>query len=81
MITANLPMYTMKSGIHDRSSATYTVLALETNMTDKGKALTAYQADIVFQDGHVHTFRGYSTQPHMDTLHYAVKRVKRYLNK
>ncbi len=50
-------------------------------MTDKGKALTAYQADIVFQDGHVHTLRGYSNQPHMDTLHYAVKRVKRYLDK
>lgn len=79
MITANLPMYTMKSYVDHNSNAAYTVMVLETNMTDKGKKLTAYQADIIFQDGYVHELRGYSTQPHMRVLEVAKRRVKNYL--
>ena len=48
MITANLPMFTMRSYVDDRSNATYSVVALETNMHSNGKRMAMYQTDIIF---------------------------------
>jgi len=79
MITANLPMFTMKSYVDDRSNATYSVVALQTNMYSNSKRLTMYRTDIIFQDGEVKTIQGYSTKQHMDVFQYAKSRAKKFL--
>lgn len=79
MITANLPMFTMRSYVDDRSNATYSVVTLETNMHSNKKRMTMYRADIMFQSGEVKTIQGYSTKHHMGVFNYAKSRAKKFL--
>lgn len=76
MITANLPLFTMNS--FKEKDVTYTVLAMETNMTKGGKRLTHYQVDIHLPLA-VKTLRGYSTQHHMDAFAFAKRRGRNWI--
>ncbi len=81
MITANLPMYTMRSFVDDQSNATYTVMTLQTNMKDNnGKPLTHYMVHLIFQSGDVKEFSGYSAKHHMDAFSYAKGKARKYLS-
>lgn len=80
MITANLPLYTMRSFVDGNSNATYTVMTLQTNMKDhRGKPMTHYMVHIIFQSGDVKEFSGYSSKHHMDVFSYAKGRARNYL--
>lgn len=76
MITANLPMFTMSS--FKEKDTTYTVLAMETNMTERGKKITHYQVDIHLPLT-VKTLRGYSTQHHTDAFGFAKRRGRDWI--
>ena len=58
----------------------YTILAMETNMTEKGKPLTHYQVDIHLPRA-IKTLIGYSTQPHMDAFALAKRRARNWIEK
>ena len=76
MITANLPLFTMRS--FKEKGVTYTVLAMETNMKHEGKPLTHYQVDIHLPIA-AKTLRGYSTQHHMDAFSVAKRRGRNWI--
>lgn len=76
MITAGIPMFTMRS--FKEKDITYTVLAMETNMKEKGKCITHYQVDVHLPLA-VKTLRGYSTQHHMDAFALAKRRGRNWI--
>lgn len=78
MITANLPLYTMKTFVE--TGCVSTILVLQTNMKQDGKAVTAYEAHLTFNSGHQKVLRGYSTQSNQcDVMQLAKKRAERYI--
>lgn len=79
MITASLPMFTMRT--FDELGYVYTVLTMETNMKEDGRDLTYYQVNISDASGSMHTLTGFSTQHHMDAFSHAKRRGKAFINK
>ena len=78
MITANIPLFTMRS--FTEKGTAYTVLAMETNMTENGKRLTYYQVDIHLPIA-IKSLTGYSTQPHIDAFAVAKRRARNWIEK
>lgn len=78
-ITANLPMFTMRS--FKERGITYTVLAMESNIKAKhGGRMTHYQVDIHLPVA-VKTLSGYSSQSHTEAFRFAKRRGKNWINK